>query len=45
MTELRFQDVKVTGTATVTWPVPDAPQENPALPEQAEAVNEQEQED
>ena len=42
--EIRMEDIRITGTASVTWPEPE-PQEKPALPEQAEAVNEQEQED
>jgi hypothetical protein len=44
MTELRFLDVKITGTATVTWPEPKREHDEQAQPEQVEAVNEQEQE-
>ena len=43
--DIRMQDIRITGTARVTWPEFEKPQEKPALPEQAEAVNEQEQED
>ena len=43
--EIRMDDIRITGTASVTWPAPEKPQEKPALPEQAETVNEQEQED
>jgi len=43
--EIRMEDIRITGTASVTWPEPEKPQEKPALPEQAETVNEQEQED
>jgi hypothetical protein len=43
--DIRMEDIRITGTASVTWPEPDKSQEKPALPEQAEAVNEQEQED
>jgi hypothetical protein len=43
--DIRMEDIRITGTASVTWPEPEKPQEKPALPEQADAVNEQEQED
>jgi len=43
--DIRMEDIRLTGTASVTWPEPEKPQEKPALPEQADAVNEQEQED
>lgn len=44
MTELRFHDVKITGTATVAWPEPKQENDEQAQPERVEAVNEQEQE-
>jgi hypothetical protein len=43
--DIRMEDIRITGKASVTWPEPEKPQENPALPEQAETVNEQEQGD
>ena len=44
--DIRMEDIRITGTASVTWPEPEPqePQEQ-APPEQVEAVNEQEQED
>ena len=45
MADIRFQDIRITGTASVTWPEPKPQEEKPVLPEQAEGVNEQEQED
>ena len=45
--DIRMEDIRITGTASVTWPEPKKPQEpqEQAPPEQVEAVNEQEQED
>jgi len=45
--DIRMEDIRITGTASVTWPEPEKPQEpqEQAPPEQVEAVNEQEQED
>ena len=43
--DIHMEDIRITGTASVTWPEPEKPQEKPALPEQAETVTEQEQED
>lgn len=45
MSEIRFEDIRITGRASVTWPEPQQQEhDEQAPPEKVEAVNEQEQE-
>lgn len=44
--EIRMQDIRITGRASVTWPEPQPQEQDEQVqPEQVEAVNEQEQGD
>jgi hypothetical protein len=44
--DIRMEDIRITGTASVTWPEPKPQeQDEQAPPEQVEAANEQEEGD